>query len=127
MSSGRGSSPFLVSILVMYFFSPSIFKILKEIVVDSISVAWGKYIQFAGIVVGICGYLILSKYKAQAVLICGGFVMMAFAIAFNFGAIVPAKMSTGFIWFDIFQFVNNLSSKRNIFPWSLVIFPVGIK
>ena len=39
--------------LVMYFFSPSIFKILKEIVVDSISVAWGKYIQFAGIVVGI--------------------------------------------------------------------------
>lgn len=66
----------------------------------------------AGIVVGICGYLILSKYKAQAVLICGGFVMMAFAIAFNFGAIVPAKMSTGFIWFDIFQFVNNLSSKR---------------
>ena len=44
---------FLVSMLVMYFFSPSIFKILKEIVVDSISVAWGKYIQFAGIVVGI--------------------------------------------------------------------------
>lgn len=44
---------FLVSVIVMYFFSPSIFKILKEIVVESISVAWGKYIQFAGVVVGV--------------------------------------------------------------------------
>ena len=66
----------------------------------------------ATLVVVICGYLIIKKYKAQAVLICGGFVMMAVAIAFNFGPLVPAKSSTGLSWFDMFKFVDILSSKR---------------
>lgn len=66
----------------------------------------------SSIVVILCGYLIINKFKAQAVLICGGFVMMAFAILFNFGPIIPAKVSTGFAWFDLFKFVDDLASKR---------------
>jgi DcuC family C4-dicarboxylate transporter len=64
------------------------------------------------LVVAVCGYLIVNKYKAQAVLICGGFVMMAVAIIFNFGPILSAKSSTGFAWFDLFKFVDDLASKR---------------
>lgn len=63
-------------------------------------------------VVGVCGYLIVNKYKAQAVLLCGGFIMMALAIIFNFGPILPAKASTGLAWFDLFKFVDTLASKR---------------
>ncbi|EGO65098.1 C4-dicarboxylate transporter DcuC [Acetonema longum] len=66
----------------------------------------------AGAVVAICGYLIVNRYKAQAVLICGGFVMMAVAVIFDFGPILPAKASTGFAWFDLFKFVDDLASKR---------------
>lgn len=66
----------------------------------------------ASIVVIVCGYLIFKNFKAQAVLICGGFAMMAFAIIFNFGSILPAKTSTGFAWFDLFKFVDTLTSKR---------------
>lgn len=64
------------------------------------------------IVVVVCGYFIVNKYKAQAVLILGGFIMMAVAIIFNFGPIVSQKASTGFAWFDLFKFVDDLSSKR---------------
>ncbi|MDU4959101.1 MAG: C4-dicarboxylate transporter DcuC [Sporomusaceae bacterium] len=63
-------------------------------------------------VVGVCGYLIVNKYKPQAVLLCGGFFMMAIAIIFNFGPILPAKASTGLAWFDLFKFVDTLASKR---------------
>lgn len=66
----------------------------------------------SAIVVAVCGYLILKKYKAQAVLICGGFIMMAIAILFNFGPILPGKASTGSAWFDLFKFVDTLASKR---------------
>ncbi len=69
-------------------------------------------LSIALLVVGICAYLIINKYKAQAVLICGGFVMMACAIIFNFGPIVPQKLSTGFAWFDLFKFIDDLASKR---------------
>lgn len=64
------------------------------------------------LVVVVCGYLIVNKYKAQAVLICGGFVMMAIAIIFNFGPILSAKASTGFALFDLFKFVDTLASHR---------------
>ena len=66
----------------------------------------------AALVVLVCGYLIFKNYKAQTVLICGGFAMMAFAIIFNYGPIMPAKTSTGFAWFDLFKFVDDLASKR---------------
>lgn len=70
-------------------------------------------LTIALIVIGICGYGIYKNYKAQPVLLAGGFVMMAFAIIMGTtGAIVPAKISTGSIWFDMFQFVADLISKR---------------
>ncbi len=69
-------------------------------------------LSIATIVVIICGYLIIKSYKAQTVLICGGFIMMAVSILFNFGPILSTKQSTGFVWFDLFQFVNILTSKR---------------
>jgi len=59
-----------------------------------------------------CGYLIIKDYKPQAVLIAGGFFMMIIAIIFNFGPILPAKQSTGFIWFDTFKFVEDLLATR---------------
>lgn len=64
------------------------------------------------LILGLCGYAILKKYKAQTVLLIGGFAMMSAAIIFGMGEIVPAKLSTGSIWFDMFQFVSDLASKR---------------
>ena len=63
-------------------------------------------------VIVVCGYLIVKEYKAQSVLLAGGFAMMIFAIIFNFGPILPAKQSTGFIWFDLFKFVEDLLTSR---------------
>ncbi len=69
-------------------------------------------LSIAIMVVIVCGYLIIKNYKAQMVLICGGFIMMSVAIIFDFGPILPAKQSTGFVWFDLFQFVSTLTSNR---------------
>ena len=66
----------------------------------------------AGAVIALCAYFIFHKYKAQAVLIAGGFLMMAIAILFNYGPIVSAKESTGFAWFDLFKFIDTLTAKR---------------
>ena len=66
----------------------------------------------AVLVLGVCGYLIVKGYKPQAVLLAGGFFMMAIAIAFNFGPILPVKQSTGFIWFDPFKYVEELLTTR---------------
>jgi len=64
------------------------------------------------LVIIVCGYLIVKEYKAQAVLLAGGFVMMVVAIVFNFGPMLPAKQSTGFIWFDLFKYVEDLLTTR---------------
>lgn len=69
-------------------------------------------ISIALIVVALCGYAIVKNYKAQTVLLAGGFIMMAVAILMGMKEIVPAKMSTGSVWFDMFNFVANLVSKR---------------
>lgn len=44
---------FLVSLIVVRIFSPSIDKILLRIIADEISSAWSKYLKFAVYVVGI--------------------------------------------------------------------------
>lgn len=65
------------------------------------------------IVSGICGYGIFKKYKSQTVLLLGGIVMIGCAIILGIGGpIVPAKISTGSAWLDIFQFISDLISKR---------------
>lgn len=58
------------------------------------------------------GYFIFKKYKAQAVLICAGFVMMAIALMMGLGPLLPAKETTGNLWFDMFRFVDVLANTR---------------
>lgn len=58
------------------------------------------------------GYMILKNYKAQTVLLVGGLVLMGCSVLLGTGAILPAKQSTGFIWFDLFEFINRTLSSR---------------
>ena len=58
------------------------------------------------------GYLIYKRYKAQAVLIAGGFILMYIAAVFGYGEIVKAKQSTGSMLFDAFEFVRATVSSR---------------
>lgn len=58
------------------------------------------------------GYLIFRNYKPQTILLMGGIALMACAILLNGKAILPAKASTGLIWFDIFEFIKNTFSSR---------------
>ncbi len=64
------------------------------------------------VVVVVCGYLIINRYKPQAVLLAGGFFMMAVAIIGDYGPLVPMKQSTGFIWFDMLKYLDELISSR---------------
>lgn len=70
------------------------------------------------------GYLIVKKYKAQFVLLCGGIILMCFAVLFGLGEILPANKSTGWVGFDIFEFIKNLFSTRAA-DLGLMIMAVG--
>ena len=72
----------------------------------------------------IVGYLIVKKYKAQVILMCGGIILMCFAILFDLGEILPAKKSTGWVFFDIFEFIKNIFSSRAA-DLGLMIMAVG--
>lgn len=77
-----------------------------------------------GIVVTvIVGYLIIRKEKAQAVLFAGGLILMSCAILMGH-SILDAKKTTGFIWFDMFQYIENLFSLRAA-GMGLMIMAVG--
>lgn len=56
------------------------------------------------------GFLVFKNYKAQTVLFFGGIVLMVAAILLGTADILPAKASTGFKWFDIFEFIKNTFS-----------------
>ena len=56
------------------------------------------------------GFLVFKNYKAQAVLFLGGMILMAAAIVLGTGEILPGNKSTGFQWFDIFEFIRNTFS-----------------
>ncbi len=60
----------------------------------------------AAVTIGV-GYVLVKKYKPQGVLIAAGIMLMASAIILGKGPIVPAKESTGFIWFDIFAVMKH--------------------
>lgn len=71
----------------------------------------------AGIVVAILvliitGYLILSKAKAQVVLLCSGIFLMAMSYALSTGDILPADKSTGSVFLDIFEKIRQILSSR---------------
>lgn len=75
------------------------------------------------IVTLIVGYLIIRKEKAQTVLFAGGLVLMACAILMGH-SILDAKKTTGFIWFDMFQYIENMFSLRAA-GMGLMIMAVG--
>ncbi|WP_405383765.1 C4-dicarboxylate transporter DcuC [Phascolarctobacterium sp.] len=52
------------------------------------------------------GYLIYKKYKPQPVLFMGGMVMMWLAAVLGIGQILGAKVSTGSVFFDAFEFMR---------------------
>lgn len=64
------------------------------------------------VVTGFVARMILKKYKPQPVLMLGGMVLMSLAIVLGTGEIVAEDSSTGFIWFDIFEFIKNTFSNR---------------
>lgn len=70
------------------------------------------------------GYLIVKKYKAQFVLLCGGIILMCFAILLGLGEILPENKSTGWVGFDIFEFIKGVFSTRAA-DLGLMIMAVG--
>ena len=59
----------------------------------------------------VVAYMILNKMKAQAVLFAGGTILMAVAVLMGY-PLLEAKKSTGFVWFDIFKFIEDTFSTR---------------
>ncbi|EAX48817.1 anaerobic c4-dicarboxylate antiporter, DcuC family [Thermosinus carboxydivorans Nor1] len=58
------------------------------------------------------GYLITRKYKPQPVLFMAGLILMFCGVALGLGAILPAKNSTGSVFFDAFEFIKQTFSSR---------------
>lgn len=56
--------------------------------------------------------MIMKKYKPQAVLFVAGFMLLAAAIIFDMGALLPAKKATGSAWVDIFKTVTDVLQNR---------------
>ncbi len=64
------------------------------------------------LIVVLAGYLVIKKYKAQTVLLLGGLIMMGAAYLLGYATeFVPAKQSTGVIFFDAFEYINILTAK----------------
>src|SRR6056297_1142600 len=64
------------------------------------------------IITGIVAKMVYGRYKPQAVLMFGGIVLMFLAVAFGLGTILAEEKSTGFILFDIFEFMKLTFSNR---------------
>lgn len=79
---------------------------------------------FSLVVIVLVAYLIIKKYNPQAVLIFGGFLMMALAIIFGIGTPLPEAKSTGFVWFDMVEYVKSVLSSRGA-GLGLLIMAVG--
>lgn len=62
-------------------------------------------------VTAIVAYLIIKRAKPQAVLFLGGMVLMAAAVLMGHD-LLDAKKTTGFIWFDIFKYIENMFNTR---------------
>lgn len=82
-------------------------------------------LMIAIFVIGIAVWMILKHYKPQAVLIVAGSLMMACAVAWDFGPIMPVKQSTGFDWFDIFHFADKLLSTRTADLGMIIMISTG--
>lgn len=58
------------------------------------------------------GILIFKNYKPQAILFLGGIILMACALILGTDQIIASKQSTGFVWFDMFEFIKQTFSSR---------------
>ncbi|MBP2657351.1 MAG: dcuD 3 [Firmicutes bacterium] len=64
------------------------------------------------LVIVVIGWLVIKKYKPQTVLLLGGLILMLLAYVMGYTMkFVPDKQSTGFFFFDMFEYVNQLTTK----------------
>lgn len=59
----------------------------------------------------VVAWLIINRMKPQAVLFAGGIFLLVVAILMGV-TLLDAKKSTGFVWFDIFKFMEDTFSTR---------------
>lgn len=59
----------------------------------------------------VVAWLIIKRLKPQAVLFAGGIFLLAIAILMGH-PLLDEKTTTGFVWFDIFKFIENTFSTR---------------
>ena len=71
----------------------------------------------------VVAWLIIKRMKPQAVLFAGGIFLLVVAILMGV-PLLDAKKSTGFVWFDIFKFMEDTFSTRAA-GIGLMIMPVG--
>lgn len=67
---------------------------------------------FAALVIAGTSFLIVKKYKAQAVLLGAGLLLFAGAFLFQFGTILPPEKSTGWWGMDLFEQLRLLAASR---------------
>lgn len=82
-----------------------------------------------GLLIGILvtvlvGYLIVKNYKPHSVLIFAGLFLMLLSIILKTGTIFPEDKGTGFIFFDIFEFIKTSFSGHGA-NLGLIIMSVG--
>ncbi|MBP6923401.1 MAG: anaerobic C4-dicarboxylate transporter DcuC, partial [Veillonella sp.] len=58
------------------------------------------------------GTLIYKKYKAQAVLLLGGMILMTTAILLGYDSPLAAKAQTGSFFFDMYEYIRSIFSSR---------------
>ena len=58
------------------------------------------------------GTLIYKKYKAQAVLLLGGMILMTTAILLGYDSPLAAKAQTGSFFFDMYEYIRSVFSSR---------------
>lgn len=81
-------------------------------------------VTIALVVTAFAAWVILLKYKPQLVLFFAGVVLMSLSVILGTGDFISAKMSTGFIWFDIFESIR-LTFSSQIANIGLIILVVG--
>jgi DcuC family C4-dicarboxylate transporter len=76
------------------------------------------------LVIVLVARLIFKKYLPQGVLLMGGLVLIFAAVLLNGEIILSDKISTGFIFFDAFEYIKNTFSK-NVAGLGLIIMSVA--
>lgn len=64
------------------------------------------------VVLLITGYLILTKAKAQTVLLCSGILLMIMGVLLGEGSILPAGKGTGSLFLDVFEKIRDILRSR---------------